>query len=895
MTARVAALLVVLFATPQLAAQAPACSRAPEADPLVERGWAQYRSGAIAAADSAFRSALSACATNPGAQTGLGYIALRRDSVALARRLFTRVLETQPRDYDALVGLGIAAYRAADLAASRGAFSAALGVVPEDSTSRWYLARIAESVGQTAADLPVPIPRARPASTVIAARARQRAFEVPDGRGGWTPLWVAGVNLGAALPGKHPSDFPPNDSTYERWIRLFADMRANVIRVYTIHPPHFYRALRDWNAAHPERPIWLIHGVWTELPPGRHEERYDDPAWNTAFRAETRRVVDLLHGSAAIPKRPGHAGGFYDADVSPWVLAYIIGREWEPYSVTEYAKRNPRRRNYTGRYVRVAGGNAVDVWLGAALDYLAAYEMDTYNAQRPMAYTNWPTLDPLTHVTESTKEEEARLRRRPGEAPDTTVREYDNDAIALDARVMQPTAAFAAGLFASYHAYPYYPDFMVLDPAYNRAVSPEGPSTYYGYLRELVAYHGDMPLLVSEYGVPSSRGMAHRQPQGWNHGGHDERAQADINARLTRDIHAAGAAGAVLFAAIDEWFKKNWLVIEFEVPAERNRLWLNPLDAEQNYGVVAMRPGTRDSAILIDGRSADWKNAVPLMRDAAATDSFAINAFYVRSDEAYVYLRLDADRLDWRRRQYLVGIDTYRRDLGDRRFPYTGAAAPVGFEFMLQLRGADDGRLLVDKAYNLYRRVDSSVTLNRPLRTIPNEDGRYDSMFVTSNRRRIGRDGTAYPAYRYDRGRLVHSRQQETTLADWYADTTSGVIEVRLPWGLLHVLDPSSRSVLYGDARSGNVAGVPSDGFRFVVESFDPADPVASRRRLPDGEPPAWTWSPWETPRWYPEIKPAFASMRDTFAALLAAPHPSAGAAAYRNGKRADRPREPKR
>jgi hypothetical protein len=85
------------------------------------------------------------------------------------------------------------------------------------------------------------------------------------------------VNLGAALPGKFPSEFPPNDGTYDRWIQLVAEMGANAIRVYTIHPPHFYAALRAWNLAHSRNPVWLIHGVWAEPPPGKKEEKYDDP------------------------------------------------------------------------------------------------------------------------------------------------------------------------------------------------------------------------------------------------------------------------------------------------------------------------------------------------------------------------------------------------------------------------------------------------------------------------------------------------------------------------------------------------------------------------------------------------------------------------------------------
>ncbi|MGH7710824.1 MAG: hypothetical protein ACREOG_06045, partial [Gemmatimonadaceae bacterium] len=838
----------------------------------VESGWAHYRASALDSANASFRRVLSTCPNDVAAANGAAYVALRRDSLTLARKLFERVLARVPRDHDALVGLGMVTFRSADLTASQAAFTRALAVTPGDSTSRWYLQRIAAVTGERDVAPQSAVPKKRHAQTVVAARVRNRSFEVPDGRGGWTPLWIAGVNLGAALPGKHPSEFPPNDSTYERWIELFARMNANVIRLYTIHPPHFYQAVRRWNLAHPERPIWLIHGVWTELPPGQYEERYDDATWNAAFEAETRRVVDLLHGSASLPARAGHASGFYDADVSPWVLAYIIGREWEPYSVVEFVKRRPKVTRLNGRFIRVAGGHALDVWLGEALNFLVAYEMRRYNAQRPVAYTNWPTLDPLTHITEATKEEEAALYVARGEKWDTTVKEYDNDAIGLDARVMQATAEFPAGIFASYHAYPYYPDFMVLDSAYNRASSPEGTSGYFGYLRELVAHHGDMPVVISEYGVPSSRGMAHWQPQGWHHGGHDERAQAEIDARLTRDIHAAGAAGAVLFAAIDEWFKKNWLVIDFEQPLERNRLWLNALDAEQNYGIVAMRAGQRDSAITIDGKADDWREAAAWYRGTDASgDPLTLRALSLRCDAAYVYLRLDVGRIDWSRANYLIGIDTYRPDLGDTRFPYTGAASSVGFEFMLELRGPSASRLLVDSPYNLYRPGNSKRNYNRPFRTQPNADGKYDSLLVTSNRRRIGRNGVVYPAYEYDRSLLRYAPQSETTLGDWFADTLSGVIEIRLPWGMLHVMDPSSRTVLYGDAATGEVAGVSTDGFRFVAQSFDPQDPSRHGAQLPNAaeEIRTWQWQPWEEPTWYAEVKPAFATMQAVFAALL--------------------------
>jgi hypothetical protein len=272
----------------------------------------------------------------------------------------------------------------------------------------------------------------------------------------------------------------------------------------------------------------------------------------------------------------------------------------------------------------------------------------------------------------------------------------------------------------------------------------------------------------------------------------------------------------------------------------------------------------------------------------------------VRSDEAYVYLRLDVGKIDWRRANYLIGIDTYRADLGDTQFPYTSSRSSVGFEFMLELRGPDAARLLVDKPYNLYRMIGGVRWFNRPFRTLRNADGHYDSLLVVTNRRRIGRNGTVYPAYQYDRNLLRYAPQLETTLADWYADTLTGVIEIRLGWGMLHVLDPSSRSVLYGDAESGEVAGDSTDGFRFVVQSFNPQDPLNGGERLPyaDTEIETWSWRAWEEPRWHADVKPVFATMQAVFAALgdtRAPPPVSNSQSRYRSGTRPPKLNEPKR
>jgi tetratricopeptide (TPR) repeat protein len=870
------------LSTAQTGSSQPGCRALPAVRQAIESGWTAYRTNQLATAGKEFTRALALCPNDPNALTGAGYVAMRDGRVSAARTLFGRALAADSTSYDAAAGAGMAAYRAGDLTAARRSFERALRITPRDSTALSYLARIPEVLSETV--LPTHV---RPAATSLVARTGRRIIEVRDGAGKWSPTWIKAVNLGAALPGKFPSEFPPNDSTYERWIALIGEMQANAIRVYTVHPPHFYRALRNWNLAHPAHPIWLIHGVWTELPPGDEEEKYHDRQWLAQFRREMEHVVSLIHGDAIIPPAPGHASGAYLADVSPWTLGYIIGREWEPYSVVAYNALRPDKTSYGGRYITIAGGSPLETWLAEQCDYLVSFEMARYNAQRPIAYTNWPTLDPLTHPTETGKEREMELLMARGEQIVEKPKEYDNDVVGLDALKMRATAAFPAGVFASYHAYPYYPEFLVVDPGYSKARSPEGPSNYFGYLQELVAHHGDMPVVISEYGVPSSRGNAHFQPQGWNHGGLSEKQQALADARLTRDIYASGAAGAGLFALIDEWFKKNWIVIDFEHPGERKRLWLNALDAEENYGIIAMRAGRKESSIVIDADTAEWSGRPVLYEAVRPQQQFPgpmrLKSLRVAQDEAYLYLRLDVGRIDWARAHYQIGIDTYRRDLGDKRLPNTGSRAPTGLEFVLDLGGPADAQLLVDHPYNPYRavRIPGSkpaavqYVYNRPFRTVANGAGKWDSLFVVTNRRRIGRDSRIFAPIGYNRNRLLYARQSDNSLADWFANTTTGVIEIRIAWGMLQMVDPSTRSVLFGNLATRDFAGAVTDGFRFVVESYDPARPRSAGDKLPRadrtsgfGPVPTWTWLTWEIPQWHAEVKPLFGAMQSTFRAI---------------------------
>jgi hypothetical protein len=834
----------------------------------MEGGWKAYRSGSLHEANERFEQAQHLCPQNLDAGVGLGLTQLRLGQVARADSLFRNVLARSSINSDAWEGRAHSAYRLGDISAAVAAGQRALQLAPNNVELRSFLDQISPDWTRA------PTLKGRSATLQVPVRTRGREFEIATAQG-WRSFYIQGVNLGVALPGRYPSDFPADSSIYAGWFDTLAAMNANTLRLYTILPPSFYRALRGWNLSHPGRVLWLMHGVWTELPPGNN---FDDPTWKSGFQNEMHQVVDVVHGAALLPRRPGHAAGSYDADVSRWVLGYIIGREWEPFAVKEYDARHRERKAFEGHYLRMREGPAMDLWLAEQCDLMLGYEVDTYNALRPIAYTNWPTLDPLTHPTESTTKEEAYWRRHAGRVSHPKKLEYENDVIGIDATLVEPTPANPAGWFASYHAYPYYPDFMFLDPDYRKARSPEGFSSYFGYLSDLVLHHKAIPTVISEYGVPSSRGNAHLQPQGWSHGGHDEAAMAAIDARLTREIRASGAAGAILFAWLDEWFKKNWAVIDYEIPRDHTRLWHNVMDAEQNYGIMGEYAGDSAATPRLGGDPGRWRG-LPTVQSAADTLGYGPRRLRAGADESFIYLgvELQPGAFPWSSQGIQIAIDTHQPEVGQHLLPRSQVRSDIGFEFLIDLPALSGGRILVTPDYNrhdsrLQRGTgdDEGRFSKRPVVTRNREDGRFDSLMIIINRARFGRDGTFFPARGYDRGWLLYAKEASSTLADWYLDEKAGLLELRIPWDLLNVTDPSSRTLLSDTRTEGPFGTEGAADFHLGVVLYSKAAKPRTLGALPAldkgswrvGDFNGWRWSSWTEPKWHSRLKPVYDSLK---------------------------------
>jgi hypothetical protein len=707
------------------------------------------------------------------------------------------------------------------------------------------LACLLASAGPGGADAPPPDPA--PADSAVApgpalgpptARIRTRGDRFELLRDGVAvPFTIRGVNLGAGAPGFFPGEFGFTVEDYRRYLRFARDLHANAVRVYTLHPPDFYQALREENLAHPDRPLWLFQGVWTELP--ESNDLWDEP-FTRDFEREIGLVMDAVHGAAELAPRPGHAAGRYTADVSPWLAGWLLGREWEPFAVRETERRHPGAHSYRGVSFEVGEGSAMEVWLARVCDFVVERERARYGLAHAVSFVSWPTLDVMSHPTES--------------EPGGREAEHDEDAYAVDPTRIRPTRepgieSGYLGFYATYHVYPYYPDFLNLDPTYSAHRDRHGACNYAGYLADLKAHTPGLPLLVGEYGVPTSRGISHLQPQGLHHGGASDREQGAQIARLLEDIEEAGCAGSLLFALVDEWFKTNWLLGRTERPRDRDPLWHNLLDPEEGFGLIAFDPPAR---IRVDGAVADWQGIEPYARaprrgraTAAPAPPPMARALYVTSDATRLYLRLDVDPAGLRGRTPTFGIalDVLDPRRGDMRLPFPlDATWSRGAEFVLIVEpGRRSGNpaprasLFADRAMNWSEfgrlREGAGLVLHpAPLRPTANEDGLYAPLIVNTNRERISRDGRVYPGHDLDWGRLAHGRdargprgapddsiRDDPPGAEWWLDRERGVIEIALPWGLLNVGDPSRHAVLDDRPETDEVETTATRGIGLLV------------------------------------------------------------------------------
>ncbi len=649
----------------------------------------------------------------------------------------------------------------------------------------------------------------------------------------WEKIFWKGVNIGAGKPGLFPGELTISYEDYYRWFGYIAEMNCNCIRVYTTMRPQFYQALYDYNSQ-TENPLYLFHGVWMDEDDiATYADVYaENSKIKNEFIQDALNCVDVIMGNAVLPERAGFASGTYTANVSKWFAGWILGIENDPKFILNTNESNPDKNTYEGEYLYTYGSTPFEAFFCEAGDKVIAHMTEQYGIQCPVAFVNWITTDPLTHPEE------------PHE---------DEDLITFNTESIRSRDTYQSNLFASYHVYPYYPDSMNYQKDYLSYVDEDGKvNTYKAYLEDLKLAH-TVPILIAEFGIPTSRGVTHRSVMGYNQGGVDETEQGEMLADMFRSIYDSHYAGAITFSWQDEWFKRTWNNVNYDV-ADSRPYWSNIQTSEQNFGILAFDPGAKSTVCVLDGLDNEWDN-----KNMVASNDYG--QLYMNSDERYVYFMVDIrDDYDFKFETdtLLIPIDSIGEQ-GNTKMNDTGAVFDKEVDFVLWINGKDHSRIVVDSYYDahyfLYGEQYKMIDAVGDIAT--KNSGRFNHMMlctgyemtIPTTNQMIGFDS-------YETGKLTYgngdpSSEDYQSLSDFIYNEEQAILEIRIPWQLLNVMDPSTKQIMSDFYTEQNITPVEFEGFTVGFGILQENNQTISLNGT-------YTYDTWKTPTYHERLKPAY-------------------------------------
>ena len=693
------------------------------------------------------------------------------------------------------------------------------------------------------------------------------------------PFEIRGVDLGAGIPGHWATDYAVDKETYLRWFEQIQDLGANTIRVYITLRDDFYNAFYEYNRDR-EEPLYLLHGVWiNDYIFNSHRDAYDDDLLQTLLR-DCRTLVDVIHGQRTISLGRGVGSGTYRKDISPWVLGYIIGVEWEGSLVSYTDQKSESMRGYSGAYLYTTPeATAFETMLCQVGDSIIAYESLRYKQQRLVAFSNWPTTDPFAY-------------------PAMVVRNR-HKASCVNVEHIRSTQAFQSGMFASYHIYPYFPDYLEMMRELSQYSQEElearvgkvilanldyrtsllnAPAiedyllesdyydaqgrynTYIAYLRAINRYH-TLPVVISEYGTTTGRGMAQLDVNtGRNQGHLTEEEQGQAIVECYQDIMDAGCAGSCLFIWQDEWFKRTWNTMNL-VDMNNSAYWSDCQTNEQHFGLLTFDPGEERSVCYVDGDVSEWTEADLVISQGDMELS-------MKYDEKFLYLLVRKENLDPDQDTLYIPLDTTPKT-GSTYCQNEKTVFERACDFLIVIRGREESRVLVQQRYEALRATYAGVYyaddayVDPPEADTPQFERIYLPLTLSDLLPTYSVVSVAVGT-KYETGLLRHGNgnpeaEDFDSLADFIF--AGDYVELRLPWQLLNFSNPSKMEI-HDDYYEHY--GIENLSIKEIYAGVGASDSLG--RRIPMEAFPLKGWG--KSPAYHERLKRSYYILRDYWAAL---------------------------
>ncbi|MBQ8498131.1 MAG: hypothetical protein IJ489_11855 [Clostridia bacterium] len=598
---------------------------------------------------------------------------------------------------------------------------------------------------------------------------------------GWEDFEIRGVNLGSSEPGAWAIDFPTDEETYLRWFEQMSEMGANTVRIYTVMSDTFYNAFYTYNQDR-EEPLYLIQGVALDdnFMGSRHdafsEEFYD------AFYEHCEIAVDVIHGAKKISEKQisGIGYGTYSKDISAWTIGYIFGTDWNAMTVA-YADDIYEGYSYQGEYLYSAeDASAFEALLASVGDGILSYESERYKEQRVFAFTNSLATDPFLYTD--------------------FVNELFAKCAFIDVEHILSTDKVLSGQFASYHVYPYYPDYLnyysaaeweLLDIGEQSLYLAENGkfNTYKAYL-QLLNKHHSLPVVIAEYGLPSSRGIAQEDLNtGRDQGYLSEKEQGEAIVACYEDIKDAGCIGSCVSSWQDEWYRSSRSSAATSNPL-RTAFWSDAQAPEQSMGLLAMEAGEGECVCYPDGDISEWTEDDIVSQNKKGSIS-------VKTDEKYFYIMIENKDFVFDEDVLYIPIDTTQKS-GSNYCENYDVKFDRAADFLIVIDGENNSRIVVQERYEVLRATDAQRAYGFDTYTVDNIPEKDSPLFKKIQVLLRKWNGEEEEYYFFETGKLTYGNANpESTEFSSLADFChgEGTIEIRLPWSILNFYDPTLRMI----------------------------------------------------------------------------------------------------
>lgn len=561
---------------------------------------------------------------------------------------------------------------------------------------------------------------------------------------------IRGVEVDSSYGPKRGTDFAIDEETYMRWFEMIQQMGANTIRISTIFDDQFYNAFYKYNKDRKE-PLFLLQGIRVATDEFEAKHRKEDLQFYQTLLKDGRNIVDIIHGRKVILTNDHKGSGFYLHDISPWVIGFLIGDEWDQDTLSYIDLTLKKERVFNGEYVTtVEEATNFEVMMAEVINDIVSYESKKYNTQRPISVNSTFLMDPFQYE----KHYAAQLGK---------VNTFMIDHI-------QPTPKMHSGLFASY-AYEKleYPLHTMFE---HEEIFADSNVNH--YLRILNEAH-KVPVVISSIGYPSSSYLNHKEKQ-------EIKLIDDI-----KNLDAIGYDGVVIRSWTDVWDRRTFET-SYAVDLQQIHEWHDPLTSTQHFGIIGFKPYRDQVLMQIDGKKEDWE-------DVKNHSSNETTKVWMTRDHTYLYLWIE-DSVISKAQTFYLAFDLHP-NLGSNQPQFVDITFDRRKEFLIQVQPFVGARMYVQDRYQSVRQSFLELVNGRnPFLYFPDEDSntfermqyvKKDKKILTEEEMTLTKTKSFHYIYQDIKPLKIfnHNDLEEADVA-----IEDGYMEIRLPYQLLNIYDP---------------------------------------------------------------------------------------------------------